>query len=198
VDIARSPLAITPGIRGRVARRGGRRARCWSSVRHARGLPLPYFKSRRGRAERGEVGCDLRATHPSPGSSIPLAANGSGPSPGPVRGFLRTRPRGSWAAWNWIRVVRDGVARRCRRATPVRPGQRLGMLTLQIADQSLTDLAAKAETRWAIYLRDPIWSPNPECGHPRASCIAARWSGRRDHRLARLASRPVTGWPGVS
>ena len=67
------------------------------------------------------------------------------------------------------------------------------MLTLQIADQSLTDLAAKAETRWAIYLRDPIWSPDPECGHPRASCIAARWSGRRDHRLARSASRPVTG-----
>lgn len=34
-------------------------------------------------------------------------------------------------------------------------GQRLGRLTLQIADQSLTDLAAKVETRWAIYPRDP-------------------------------------------
>jgi len=79
------------------------------------------------------------------------------------------------------------------RATPVRPGQRLGMLTLQIADQSLTDLAAKAETRWAVYLRDPIWSPDPECGHPRASCIAARWSGRRDHHPAHSASLPVAG-----
>jgi len=29
------------------------------------------------------------------------------------------------------------------------------MLTLQIADQSLTDLAAKVETRWAIYPSDP-------------------------------------------
>ena len=29
------------------------------------------------------------------------------------------------------------------------------MLTVQIADQSLTDLAAKVETRWAIYPRDP-------------------------------------------
>ena len=71
------------------------------------------------------------------------------------------------------------------------------MLTLQIADQSLTDLAAKAETRWAIYLRDPIWSPDSECGHPRASCIAARWSGRRDHRLFAL-SLPAGYLPGVS
>jgi len=29
------------------------------------------------------------------------------------------------------------------------------MLTIQIADQSLTDLAAKVETRWAIYPSDP-------------------------------------------
>jgi len=29
------------------------------------------------------------------------------------------------------------------------------MLTLQIADQSVTDPAAKVETRWAIYPRDP-------------------------------------------
>ena len=29
------------------------------------------------------------------------------------------------------------------------------MLTIRIADQSLTDLAAKVETRWAIYPKNP-------------------------------------------
>src|SRR5664279_1200045 len=84
-----------------------------------------------------------------PGPERLSCASRSGPG-----GFMRTLPRKSWTAW--IRVVRDSVASAVSRArTPVRPGQRLGMLTLQIADQSLTGLAAKVETRWAIYPRDP-------------------------------------------
>jgi hypothetical protein len=53
------------------------------------------------------------------------------------------------------------------------------MLTLQIADQSLTDLAAKAETRWAIYLKTQYGRPTlsaailgPAASRPAGAVVA--------------------------
>jgi hypothetical protein len=93
--------------------------------------------ARQGRAERGEVGCDLRDTHPSPGSSIPLATNGSGLSPesGPgvsentvsgIMGSMELDPSGSGrrrsAASSAICTVSNPEAlSRCNRMLRARP-----------------------------------------------------------------------------
>ena len=62
--------------------------------------------ARQGRAERREVGCDLAIPTPAQARQSHWRPTDLVCPPSPVRGFPRTRSRGSWAAWNWIRVVR--------------------------------------------------------------------------------------------
>ena len=94
-----------------------------------------------------------------------MAANGSGPSPGSGTGAaLLCQPlRSGGVHENTASGIMDSMdpggsgQRRIVGVASENTGStgRLGMLTLQIADQSVTDPAARVETRWAIYPRDP-------------------------------------------